>query len=593
PLIQLSYCLQNWPDESALVLIVVDDIDAYEKQLKDCLRGVSGRFKFLLTSRQRFDNAVESIFLEPLTTAQASAIFESILPSDPRLEEEAEVLNELCEWIGCLPLAIQLIGNYLSLETFASIEETYAELQRNSLDDIALDTGNDVQRGAKAAFELSWQQLPPEAKHLGCFLSLFSPAPIPWTLIAEAANRITGICDLRLARLKLIRTHLLKQINRKTVQLHRLSREFFRSKLEEVDPGALLGPAFCQVLLPVAIEMPEKPLKQDLLSFTETYLHIEEVIRGFKALLSDEEVLTFQKSLLRYYYGQGRYKKARHWAEKTLAFASEAFGPQHEYTAHAYRDAGLVAFLQGRIEDAITRLETAFEIQEKIDGQDSLAISKIQILLAVVHRMAGKLDQARTYAHSSLATREKLLEENNLDLAEAKMTVATIQLAQGQDLALVETWVTQVLSVRRQFLPADHPEFAETLNLLAKIYEKQERHQEAESLYVEAKEINEQIFGFAHPQTAFSYNNLAKNYQTQKRYTDAEELLIKAVEILKKSEIMPVAGWCLRNLAMLRAEMQELDIARDILLESIEILHKCLPPKHPYLQQCEADLKSL
>ncbi|MEO0770001.1 MAG: tetratricopeptide repeat protein, partial [Cyanobacteria bacterium J06649_4] len=130
----------------------------------------------------------------------------------------------------------------------------------------------------------------------------------------------------------------------------------------------------------------------------------------------------------------------------------------------------------------------------------------------------------------------------------------------------------------------------ETLNLLAKVYEQQERTPDAELLYVEAKEINERIIGDTHPQTAFSYNNLAKNYQAQGRYTEAEKLLTKAVDILKKTEVMPAAGWCLRNLAMLRAEMQDFGAARDMLKEALAILQACLPPAHPYIQGCKDDL---
>ncbi|MGD1900301.1 MAG: tetratricopeptide repeat protein [Phormidesmis sp.] len=593
PIRQLNYCLRNWPNPSEKVLVVIDDVDSYDSQLENFFKGIPSRFVFLLTSRHRFDASISSMTLDPLDVDQATAIFESILPGDPRLQNEHEILIDLCNWTGCLPLAIQLIGNYLALDSFSSVAEVYQELQKNSLDDVALDDEDSLKKGAKAAFELSWQQLSSDAKHLGYFLSLFAPAPIPWNLVTKAIESSTITCNLRIARLKLVRTHLLKQVDRSAVQIHPLLREFFRGKVQEIDFELIIGSGICEALIPIANTIPEKPLKKDLMAFADVYLHIEEVAEHLKTFTTDGNAIAFFKSLMRYYAGQGRYGKAEYWAKRRLDFSREKFGQQNEQTALAYKETGLIDFLQGKLNDALSNLEAAFKVQELISGEDSLEIAAIQVLFAVVYRNLGNFESAGQSATAALITRQKVLDTDDLNVAEAKMTLATIQFARNQGLETIEDLVLEVLSIRREKLPPDHLDFPETLNLLAKVYEKQGRSEEAETFYVEAKDFNERTLGGTHPQTAFSYNNLAKIYQIQKRYQEAEGLFQKSVEILKEVEILPAAGWCLRNLGVLYTEMKELIRAQAFLHEAIDILQKCLPPEHPYVLKCKDDLNNL
>jgi tetratricopeptide (TPR) repeat protein len=590
PTNQLRYCWQNWPNAPEPVLIVIDDADSYENQLRESCRGLTSRFRFLLTSRQYWNKPVKLVALEPPTPEQAVAIFEEILPNDPRLEEESAILLELCKWVGYLPLAIQLIGNYLALESFTSIAETLKELKENSLEDIALE--DDVQRSAKSAFELSWERLSLEARCLGCLLSLFAPAPIPWPLVVDAVRDVTTIQSLRAAKTYLLRAHLLKQVNRETVQFHRLLREFFTSKIQEVDPKETYGCGICRAVVSAACKMPDKPLEQDVHAFNDIYLHAEEVSKRLSTTLSKNEATIIFISLTRYYQGQGRYERASDWAEQCLAFCRKNFGKQHPQTANAYKNAGLSILLQGKINIAITHLQEAYKLQTSLTGQNSVEVAAIQVLLAVSSREFNELDAAEQWAIDALTNYSQVYQDTHLDLAEARMTLATILFRQERDLSEIETLVTKVLTVRQSQLPDNHPDIPETLDLLAKVYERQQRYEEATPLYVEAKEVNERSLGFSHPQTAISYNNLAKNFQAQRRYMEAQELFERAVKIFQDAEILPFAGWCLRNLAMTHLAMRESDKSRNQLEAALEVLSQCLPENHPHIIQCKDDLES-
>ena len=142
-------------------------------------------------------------------------------------------------------------------------------------------------------------------------------------------------------------------------------------------------------------------------------------------------------------------------------------------------------------------------------------------------------------------------------------------------------------------MPPDQLDFPETLNLLAKVYEKQGRSEEAETFYVEAYDFYLISLCRYPPKTAFTFNKFAKIYHLPKRYQEAEGLFQKSVEILKEVEILPAAGWCLRNLGVLYTEKKELIRAQAFLHEAIDILQKCLPPEHPYVLKCKDDLNNL
>lgn len=589
---QLAFCWKNWPDSPHPVLLIVDDIDSYEKQLKDYLRGLPKRFHLLLTSRQQLNHQLQQIPLEPLISTQAVTLFESFLPTDPRLKEESAELTELCAWLGYLPLAIEIVAEYMVRDSLSSITEIYEGLQNNSFDDEALSE-DIARRGVRAAFNLSWKQLPIDSKYLGCLLSLFAPAPISWSLAKAAVEGTASISSLRLARSNLFSFHLLKQVGDGTVQIHRLLREFFRSKLHEINAETNPISGVGQAVVASARKMPSKPIKQDILAFSDVYLHVEEVLKRLRGSLTDNEVAALFTSLIRYYQSQGRYQKGREWAEEYLIFFEEKFGQLNSYTADAYKHSGLMAFLQSRMDDAKNQLQISLKIQGQLIGEDSLEAAAIQIILAALYRTLGDLEKAEQYANIALSTCTQQLKDNDLQLAEARMTLATIQFMQGQDLMRLETSVSQVLKARYKELPVDHPDTPETLDLLAKIYEKQKRFKEAEPVYVEAKNINERTLGSNHPQTAFSYNNLAKIYQAQKYYAEAEELFIKAVKILRDAEVLDKAGWCQYNLGILYSETKNPDKARTNLKEALKLFRLSLPPNHPYTKQCQDALELL
>ena len=235
--VQLAYCWRHWPMQDNLphpVLLIVDDVTNYREQMAQYLK-VGSRFRILLTTRERLQG-IARLDLDVLAPIEALTLLSNIIGIE-RMEAEADTAAELCEWLGYLPLGLELVGYYL-VEEEGSISELLADLkewQSEVLQHPSLETPEPTMTaryGVAAAFELSWKRLDIDARFLAAYLSLFGQAPMRWGLVVEP-GRVSQKTDaaLKTARRKLVRFSLLKKVG-EMVQFHPLIREFFAEKRE-------------------------------------------------------------------------------------------------------------------------------------------------------------------------------------------------------------------------------------------------------------------------------------------------------------------------------------------------------------------------
>jgi hypothetical protein len=257
---QVQYCWRHWREGD--VLLVLDDVGEYQ-QVKPYLPSSSSRFKVLITTRQYLGASIKQLSLDVLQPEAALELLKSFFKETPqRIEQELAVANQLCEWLGYLPLGLELVGRYLKRKVDLSLTEMLQRLEKKRLEQPALvkpEGDMTAQRGVLAAFELSWQELNDDDKQLGCLLSLFAPAPIPWDLVEQCLpekdeEKLEEIRDD-----KLLNLHLLQRKNEGVYQLHPLLREFFQYKLTGLEQAEELKRNFCKVMVAVAKDIPEDP----------------------------------------------------------------------------------------------------------------------------------------------------------------------------------------------------------------------------------------------------------------------------------------------------------------------------------------------
>ncbi|MHC5829665.1 MAG: tetratricopeptide repeat protein, partial [Nostoc sp.] len=81
-----------------------------------------------------------------------------------------------------MPLALELVGQYLDKMPELSLETLLKRLEKKRLEHETVVNANsliDYESGLAEAFELSWEQLDENAQNFGCLLSLSALADIP------------------------------------------------------------------------------------------------------------------------------------------------------------------------------------------------------------------------------------------------------------------------------------------------------------------------------------------------------------------------------------------------------------------------------
>jgi hypothetical protein len=250
---RVRWCWQHWQEGN--VLVILDDVNDYA-QLKPYLPTPASRFRVLLTTRLRLLKSSERLELNVLAPDAAIALLESLIGTQ-RVQGELEVARDLCQWIGCLPLGLELVGRYLEWKPDLSLAQMQRRLQEKRLEQQALKTPKSesdmtAHLGVAAAFDLSWKELSPVAQELGCFLSLFDLVPICWLLVEQCfpdrdPEELEEIRDDFLLDL-----HLIQHEAKGTYRLHELIREFLHSKLVESKQTNNLNQAIALTIAAIA-----------------------------------------------------------------------------------------------------------------------------------------------------------------------------------------------------------------------------------------------------------------------------------------------------------------------------------------------------
>ncbi|MFW9259830.1 NB-ARC domain-containing protein [Nostoc sp. CALU 546] len=232
---QVSWCWQHWQEGN--ILIVLDDVNNYA-HIKAYLPFGNPRFRVLITTRLELLQSNQRVELKVLEPDIAVILLESFI-SQGRVQKEYTIAQKICNFLGYLPLGLELVGRYLEHKPDLSLAEMLQRLEAKGLNQQALKkperltSDMTAELGVTAAFDLSWQELNSTAKELSLFLCLFDLVPISWQFVEQCFPE-QDTENLEEARDDfLVYLHLLQREGKETYKLHELIREFFQSKLVE------------------------------------------------------------------------------------------------------------------------------------------------------------------------------------------------------------------------------------------------------------------------------------------------------------------------------------------------------------------------
>ena len=388
----------------------------------------------LITSRKQSDAIADKQDLQPLPMDVAIELLQARLG---RQITERDAAYGICEMLGGLPMAICLVGRYLS-ETGESLEEYLEWLRETPLEALDPDEVEDRLRSVPYLLERSLTQVDDEAVRVMALSGLLALSPFSQDVVAETLQFSTS--SLRRALRRLTNFGLLRRVGERYEVNHRLlhtyasqslavdeetSRRFVsyfiglaENEIEEGLPGYLrldVDREHMMRVLEWCLESKQWSLALDLVFAVDTYLDIrghwvDRVTACESGLVAarlsdniwDESACYVNLGVA--YHDLGEVKRAIGFYEKALEIKTE-IGDRAGESA-CYTNLGIAYHDLGEVKRAIEYHEKALEIKTEIG--DRAGESKGYDVLSSVYDEMGdqeKANEYREYAH-------KLADEN-------------------------------------------------------------------------------------------------------------------------------------------------------------------------------------
>jgi tetratricopeptide (TPR) repeat protein len=578
---QLRWCWQHWGESKTLM--VLDDVQDYADVQK---LGIPGRshFKVLLTTRSHFGKSVRELPLNVLSEAAALELLGAIV-SDRRIEQGLDSAKELCQWLGYLPLGVELVGRYLDFDPDLSVAALLAELHQNKLAAEALlaaEPGMTAELGVVAAFELSWERLTAEAQRVAAFLSLFALSEFPWAWVQECLSDVEASMLNQIRVRQLLGLYLLQRSGEGLYQLHQLLREFFAVKRQQMAEEEGMKRSFCRVMVAVAQQIPQTPTLSQIEQFQPVIPHLQEVATNLHSVLPDADVIEPANRIAWFYQGQVDYDEAEFWHKHCLEMVTARLGVDHPETATSLNNLALLYQSQGRYADAELLLQQSLQIYETHLGAYHPAMAYSLTNLASLYQLQGRYADAEPLFRQSLQIYENFLEAYYPETATSLNNLALLHYLQGR-YADAEMLHQRALQIRETHLGVDHLDTAGSLNNLASLYQSQGRYSDAEPLFCRSLQIYETQLGVDHPDIAVVLDNLAMLYGSQGRYAEAETVCLRSSQIIETQlgTDHPATAISLNNLALLYYSQEHYTEAEPLFCRSLQIYETQLGVDHP------------
>jgi len=584
---QAAFCQAYWPktadDPPGRVLLILDDVTDFAAQVKG-FPVVGDRFRVLFTSRERWLDQRSRLDLGVLEPAAALTLLSNFVGED-RIAAEQATAEALCEWLGYLPLGLELVGSYLAADPELSLAKMQQRLEQKRLAAKALTqvpATTTAERGVAAAFELSWQVLSQEAQRLAVLLGCFGAAPVLWAWVQGCLPNDDEE-ELEAARAELVRLSLLERLGDGQYGLHPLIREFFAAQRATWPEGGELQQAFLGQMVSVAKTVPQTVTLVDLERTRPAWPHLETVAAASSEINDDDCGWPFT-ALAWLAEGQDLWSIAEQHHTARLNAAKSRFGTNHPMTAISLNNLAGLYRAQGKYRSAEPLYQESLAIREQFLGSDHPHTATSLNNLAGLYYLQKRYRLAEPLYQRSLAIKEQVYGLDNHKVATSLNNLAELYRAQGL-YQKAEPLLQQSLKITERVLGFDHPHTAFSLNNLANLYYSQHRYEEAEPLYRRSLMIKERVLGTDHPHTAFSLNNLAYLCNSQGRYQEAELLHRRCVAITseKLGQNHPATRSFVKNFRIFVQTVIEADRAAELSDHPLtqSILQQLTAPPHP------------
>ena len=508
----VRYVWNHWSVSRSL--IVVDAVADYSA-IAPYLPTDYAQFDILLTTRQDLGEAVQPFPIQELSRNGAVDLLNSLADA-LNISDQVEQVWKLCERVGYLPLALDMIGRALGRMSQPSIDSVLESVETHSLDEGVLKEPVDnmtARLGVSKALSLSWQTLEDSEKTLACLLSLFAPRPIPWHMVEQCAIALNLESLEQIRDRGLMAKSLLTRIDSEHYQLHRLVRDFAHMQLQsQADEGEAIRAAFRQGLIEVAHTLASDSHNQ--IVSAHVIAHLQVLVNQMREQLSDAEKIEIFSILARFYATHGEYAKAEPWYEQELEVLRRTSEDDPEAIAQVLNKLAAIYYEQKKYDQAEPLYQEALEKRKSVFTAVDPKVADVMDNLAILHNTQKNYDEAEKLFREVLAIRRQSQDEA---YARSLNNIATFYDLTG-DAEQAEVHYLESLKLNRQVLGAEHPNVASSLYNLAELYRTQRKYNESAALYRESLTLREKHLGAEHPDTKLTARRLEMLYEIMRRY---------------------------------------------------------------------------
>jgi tetratricopeptide (TPR) repeat protein len=547
-----------------------------------------GRVSLLVTSRSRVslgEAGVQSLPVDTLTPEAAVSLLSQGLEST---RVAPETWPRIADWVGHLPLALELLNRALVLGGL-TVDELVrrtghvgpaAELDKQ-MDALRGQLPEGRLRGITEAFTLSYQRLTEAEREAARLIAQLSPAPILFeTLKAlEPEGFPPAVRNALVARSFV--TRLSGREKHWLGRMHRVLADFLRSQAANPIAEAMrVCQGFVKLLPP---GFGSEPRAWGLID-----LHLPHAMWVFHTLsqaaqLDDEpSFVNLGLSIGEFLLATGNLEEAYEYTGWLRERAHESLGPEHELTLVATTMLARVLHEGGDASSARELKEEVVEIRRRTRGDEHPAT------LAALQNLAVEL-QAEGRWGEALALRERGLEASRRTLGpEHPQTVSAMSdlahsLLRVDQLEQARTLMEQVLELRLRNERDDSPRILSAKSNLAAVLERQGDAKEARALEEQVVEGRLKLFGEEHQATLQALTNLAVTLRTLGELHRSRELHEKVLEVRGRllGAEHPDTLNTMSHLAAVLHDVGDLAASRKLKEEVLETLTQTLGEDHP------------
>jgi Flp pilus assembly protein TadD len=489
------------------VLFVLDNVPEVEGKLPplDIYCPARGLAAVLITSRQK-QATVETLDVDALTPEAAWLILAADLPR--RSELSRAEWNEIGEWVGRLPLALEILNRAL-VNGARPVGEILRRARHNEttpeLDELAAALP-EIGRGVTETFEISYRALSPEGQKAARLLAELASDPIPEILLealditspkvrAELRGHsfVTGVAgDDVFGAMHRVLASFLREKSRLGGKVVKVEH-FGKQRAEHAAAVRAVGNVFqrndCQ-----------GPRNWTLLGRVRP--HAE-----FLGMVSEFGLATLGVWLGNLAYAQGDLPGARKIQEQVLDASRRVLGEEHPDTLTSMNNLALTLWYQGDLAGARKIQEQELVICRRVLGEEHPDTLTSMNNLAETLRVQGDLPGARKIHEQELVICRRVLGEEHPDTLTSMNNMAETLWSHG-DLPSARKIQEQVLEVRRRVLGEEHPATLRSMQNLAKTLWSQGDLPGARRIQEQVLEVSRRVLGEEHPDTVNSAWNL-------------------------------------------------------------------------------------